>query len=145
MNAIGFEDPMRELHTADWHIGQTLNGWSREREHEVFFARLADVLDNPSGESQRLLYWSFAEFKRRRSRLVTVILGGNHDPALHLEAKREAIGRTTGLAPATHDRFPERAAANTSLRHQGRCQGGGDSQSPPARQSRTRTGATAAR
>ncbi|MFO0513901.1 MAG: exonuclease subunit SbcD, partial [Rhodobacterales bacterium] len=64
---------MRALHTADWHIGQTLNGWSREREHEVFFARLADVLEeedidlllvagdifdntNPSGESQRLLY-----------------------------------------------------------------------------------------
>lgn len=36
---------MRALHTADWHVGQTLNGWSREREHEVFFARLADVLE----------------------------------------------------------------------------------------------------
>lgn len=89
---------MRALHTADWHIGQTLNGWSREREHEVFFARLADVLEeedidlllvagdifdntNPSGESQRLLYRSLAEFKRRRPRLVTVISGGNHDPA----------------------------------------------------------------
>ncbi len=94
---------MRALHTADWHIGQTLNGWSREREHEVFFARLADVLEeedidlllvagdifdntNPSGESQRLLYRSLAEFKRRRPRLVTVISGGNHDPALRLEA-----------------------------------------------------------
>jgi exonuclease SbcD len=94
---------MRALRTADWHIGQTLNGWSREREHEVFFARLADVLEeedidlllvagdifdntNPSGESQRLLYRSLAEFKRRRPRLVTVISGGNHDPALRLEA-----------------------------------------------------------
>lgn len=94
---------MRALHTADWHIGQTLNGWSREREHEVFFSRLADVLEdedidlllvagdvfdntNPSGESQRLLYRSLAEFKRRRPGLITVISGGNHDPALRLEA-----------------------------------------------------------
>lgn len=94
---------MRALHTADWHIGQTLNGWSREREHEVFFSLLADVLEeedidlllvagdifdntNPSGESQRLLYRSLAEFKRRRPGLITVISGGNHDPALRLEA-----------------------------------------------------------
>ena len=94
---------MRALHTADWHIGQTLNGWSREAEHEVFLARLADVLEeeeidlllvagdifdntNPSGESQRLLYRALAEFKRRRPTLVTVISGGNHDPALRLEA-----------------------------------------------------------
>lgn len=94
---------MRALHTADWHIGQTLNGWSREAEHEVFLACLADVLEeeeidlllvagdifdntNPSGESQRLLYRALAEFKRRRPSLVTVISGGNHDPALRLEA-----------------------------------------------------------
>jgi exonuclease SbcD len=108
MNYICYEDLMRALHTADWHIGQTLNGWSREREHEVFFARLADILDeegidlllvagdvfdntNPSGESQRLLYRSLAEFKRRRPRLVTVVSGGNHDPALRLEAPADLL------------------------------------------------------
>lgn len=97
---------MRALHTADWHIGQTLNGWSREAEHEVFFAQLADVLEeeeidlllvagdifdntNPSGESQRLLYWALAEFKRRRPKVVIVISGGNHDPALRLEAPHD--------------------------------------------------------
>jgi exonuclease SbcD len=94
---------MRALHTADWHIGQTLNGWSREAEHALFLSRLADVLEdeaidlllvagdvfdssNPSGESQRLLYRALAAFKRRRPGLVTVISGGNHDPALRLEA-----------------------------------------------------------
>lgn len=94
---------MRALHTADWHIGQTLNGWSREAEHALFLSRLAgviveeeidlllvagDVFDNtnPSGESQRLLYRALAEFKRRRPGLVVVISGGNHDPALRLEA-----------------------------------------------------------
>ena len=94
---------MRALHTADWHIGQTLNGWSREAEHALFLSRLADVIvtesidlllvagdvfdsSNPSGESQRLLYRALADFKRRRPGLVIVISGGNHDPALRLEA-----------------------------------------------------------
>ena len=94
---------MRALHTADWHIGQTLNGWSREAEHRLFLAAIADILDaeeidlllvagdvfdntNPSGESQRLLSQALAAFKRRRPGLTTVISGGNHDPALRLEA-----------------------------------------------------------
>lgn len=99
---------MRVLHTADWHIGQTLNGWSREAEHAVFLSRLADVIEaeaidlmlvagdvfdntNPSGESQRLLYRALAEFKRRRPGLVIVISGGNHDPALRLEAPADLL------------------------------------------------------
>ncbi len=99
---------MRVLHTADWHIGQTLNGWSREAEHSVFLSRLADVIvaedidlmlvagdvfdsTNPSGESQRLLYRALAEFKRRRPGLVMVISGGNHDPALRLEAPADLL------------------------------------------------------
>ena len=99
---------MRALHTADWHIGQTLNGWSREAEHEVFLAALADMIEaeeidlllvagdvfdntNPSGESQRLLYRALAEFKRRRPGLTVVISSGNHDPALRLEAAGDLI------------------------------------------------------
>lgn len=99
---------MRALHTADWHIGQTLNGWSREAEHEVFLGAVADILEaeeidlllvagdvfdntNPSGESQRLLYRALAEFKRRRPKLTVVISGGNHDPALRLEAPGDLI------------------------------------------------------
>lgn len=63
---------MRILHTADWHIGQTLNGWSREYEHQAVFCDAlrdvivaegvdallitGDVFDgiNPSGEAERL-------------------------------------------------------------------------------------------
>ncbi|WP_417241362.1 exonuclease SbcCD subunit D [Celeribacter sp.] len=94
---------MRALHTADWHIGQTLNGWSREAEHAVFLSALGalleaeeidllliagDVFDtsNPSGESQQMLYGALAGFKRRRPNLTIVMSGGNHDPALRLEA-----------------------------------------------------------
>ena len=35
---------MHILHTADWHIGQTLNGWSRDFEHQAFFDALRDVI-----------------------------------------------------------------------------------------------------
>lgn len=94
---------MRIIHTADWHLGHSLNGWSREEEHRVFFDRLGDVLEaeqadillvagdifdnsNPSGEVQKLFYHTLTEFKKRRPGLVTIISGGNHDPAHRLEA-----------------------------------------------------------
>lgn len=94
---------MRILHTADWHIGQTLNGWPREAEHERWFAMLADTVAaqgvdvllvagdvydgiNPSGASQRLLYTALRRLKDRRPNLVTVMTSGNHDPAARLEA-----------------------------------------------------------
>jgi len=35
---------MRILHTADWHIGLTLNGWGRESEHAALFARLTELV-----------------------------------------------------------------------------------------------------
>lgn len=70
---------MRLLHTADWRIGQTLNGWSREYEHQVLWDALRDVIVtegvdalliagdvfddiNPSGEAQRTLYAAIACF-----------------------------------------------------------------------------------
>ena len=63
---------MRIIHTSDWHIGQTLNGWSREAEHQAFLDDLGDLIVaqeadalliagdvfdgiNPSGDAQRQL------------------------------------------------------------------------------------------
>lgn len=94
---------MRILHTADIHLGHSLNGWSREAEHRIWFQRLADAIEehevdalliagdvfdglNPSGESQRLLYDGLVAFRRRRPHLTTVMIAGNHDPAYRLEA-----------------------------------------------------------
>lgn len=104
---------MRILHTADWHIGQTLNGWSREYEHQAFCDALrsvivtegvdalliaGDVFDgiNPSGEAQRLLYAAIAGFLRANPRLQIVITAGNHDPAQRLEAP-EAVLNELGV------------------------------------------------
>lgn len=104
---------MRILHTADWHIGQTLNGWSREYEHQTFCDALrnvivteridalliaGDVFDgiNPSGEAQRLLYAAIAGFLRASPQLQIVITAGNHDPAQRLEAP-EAVLNALGV------------------------------------------------
>lgn len=94
---------MRILHTADWHLGQTLNGWPRVHEHRAFFAALADIVAaervdallvagdvfdgiNPSGEAQRMLYGAIAGLVRDNPGLQIVITSGNHDSAQRLEA-----------------------------------------------------------
>lgn len=104
---------MRVIHTADWHIGQTLNGWSRETEHRAFLDRLhdlilredvdvllvaGDVFDgiNPSGEAQRLLYGAIARMVRARPHLQIILTAGNHDPAQRLEAP-EALLNELGV------------------------------------------------
>ncbi|MFF8801398.1 MULTISPECIES: exonuclease SbcCD subunit D [unclassified Methylobacterium] len=103
---------IRVLHTGDWHIGQTLRGFSREREHDAVFGRLesivverevdalvvaGDVFDsqNPSGESQARFYALMARLHAARPAMTIVITAGNHDAAGRLEAPRpllEAIG-----------------------------------------------------
>ena len=99
---------MRLLHTADWHIGQTLAGFSREAEHRAFLDHLGhlivehdvdallvagDVFDgiNPSGEAQRMLYSALARFVRQRPGLTVVMIAGNHDPAARLEAPQAIL------------------------------------------------------
>uniref|UniRef100_UPI0023629A19 exonuclease subunit SbcD n=1 Tax=Serratia liquefaciens TaxID=614 RepID=UPI0023629A19 len=64
---------LRIIHSADWHIGQTLNGHAREHEHRAVLAELADIVrtreadalivagdifdhQNPSGEAQAVYY-----------------------------------------------------------------------------------------
>ncbi|PSC06622.1 exonuclease sbcCD subunit D [Alsobacter soli] len=109
---------MRILHTADWHIGQTLNGWTREAEHGAFLARLPELVDahgadalvvagdvfdgvNPSAEATRMLYEALVGLHQRRPRLTTIMVAGNHDPAGRLEAPSallEGIGvRVVGV------------------------------------------------
>jgi exonuclease SbcD len=103
---------IRVLHTGDWHIGQSLRGYTREREHGLVFARLeaivverevdalvvaGDVFDsqNPSGEAQSQFYRLLLRLHRARPSMTIVITAGNHDAAGRLEAPRpllDAIG-----------------------------------------------------
>ena len=99
---------IRVLHTADWHVGQTLRGFSREYEHRKVFERLeeivvernvdaliiaGDVFDsqNPSGEAQQLFYNALVRLSRAQPRMTTMIVAGNHDAAGRLEAPRPLL------------------------------------------------------
>jgi len=105
---ILYDGGMRILHTADWHIGQTLAGYGREHEHRAVLAGLAqvavarevdalvmagDVFDhqNPSGEAQRLFYETLVTLKKARPAMTIVITAGNHDAAGRLEAPRVLV------------------------------------------------------
>lgn len=100
---------IRILHTADWHLGQTLMGWSREREHQRVLAALVDLAEaraidalivagdvfdtqNPPAKAERLFYDTLVELRRRIPHLTTIVTAGNHDPAGRLEAPRPVLG-----------------------------------------------------
>lgn len=96
---------IRLLHTADWHLGATLQGWSREAEHRAALAQLVaiareravdaivvagDVFDslNPSADAQRLLYETLRDLRAACPHARIALVAGNHDPAARLEAPR---------------------------------------------------------
>lgn len=96
---------LRILHTADWHLGQTLMGWSREYEHERALAALVevaverridalivagDVFDtqNPSPRAEALFFRTLVALRDRLPGLTVIVTAGNHDPAGRLEAPR---------------------------------------------------------
>jgi len=96
---------IRILHTADWHLGATLQGWSREAEHRRALAQIVDIARsrevdaivvagdifdnlNPSAEAQRLLFETLKELRAARPHAVIALIAGNHDPAGRLEAPR---------------------------------------------------------
>lgn len=98
-------DVIRLLHTADWHLGAALQGWSREAEHRAVLAQLVatareravdavivagDIFDslNPSAEAQRLFYETLRDLRAACPRATIALLAGNHDPAGRLEAPR---------------------------------------------------------
>ena len=101
---------MRVIHTADWHLGQELRGFSRGAEQARFLdwmvvqcrSREADALvvagdvfdqANPAAEALGL-FFRFAERLRREAPGTTLVaVAGNHDGATRFDA----------LAPALRD------------------------------------------
>jgi len=94
---------VRLLHTADWHIGQTLHNFERFYEHQCFLDWLlgqineqeadallvsGDIFDNanPSAAAQNQLYRFLKDAKELSPRLNVVLIAGNHDSPGRLEA-----------------------------------------------------------
>ncbi|MCF6136770.1 exonuclease SbcCD subunit D [Pseudalkalibacillus berkeleyi] len=93
---------MRLLHTADWHLGRTLEGRSRLTEQEHFLQELCeivkeecidvvlmagDVFDtvNPPAAAEQLFYEYMAKLTEEKNCKV-VIIAGNHDNPDRLSA-----------------------------------------------------------
>lgn len=93
---------LRILHTADWHLGKTLEGYSRLPEQNEFLAELNEIADkekidliliagdvydsaNPSAQAERLFYDSVKKLAANGQRAVLVI-AGNHDSPERLAA-----------------------------------------------------------
>lgn len=93
---------MKLLHTADWHLGKLLEGCSRLEEQRIVLAQFCemacthdvdaiciagDVFDNshPSAAAEELFYSTIKVLSDEGRRLV-IVIAGNHDQALRLEA-----------------------------------------------------------
>lgn len=89
---------MKFLHTADWHIGNTLYGYDRADEHEAAFAALADIVGRerpdvmlvsgdifhnpqPSASAQTALTDAILKLRAAAPDMAVVIIAGNHDSA----------------------------------------------------------------
>ena len=94
---------LRLFHTADWHLGHSLHGVSRQLEHQRFLDWLlqelqhkqvdalivaGDIFDsaNPSAAAQTQLYEFLVKARAAQPALNIVLIGGNHDSASRLDA-----------------------------------------------------------
>lgn len=95
---------MRILHTADWHLGKNLEGYSRMDEQEKFledFVKIVqeqeidliivagDVYDtsNPPARAENMFYNTLKKLSNNGERM-TLIISGNHDNPDRLVAAR---------------------------------------------------------
>jgi exonuclease SbcD len=94
---------LKILHTADWHVGQTLAGYGRLDEHRIALRELVaiaveeaidalilagDVFDtqSPKAEAETLVYETIAALARALPKATLVVVAGNHDLAQRIEA-----------------------------------------------------------
>lgn len=92
---------MRILHTADWHVGRTIRGRSRQAEHETALAEVVataqsedvdlvlvagDQFDHaaPSPVAERLVYRTLLDLAETGA--AVVVVAGNHDNPNRLAA-----------------------------------------------------------
>ncbi|WP_221563688.1 exonuclease SbcCD subunit D [Alkalihalobacillus sp. TS-13] len=93
---------MRLLHTADWHLGRTLEGRNRLPEQEQFLEELCDIVEdqkvdvvlmagdvfdtvNPPAAAEQLFYEAMAKLTKDQQCKV-IIIAGNHDNPDRLSA-----------------------------------------------------------
>ncbi|WP_252177589.1 exonuclease subunit SbcD [Endozoicomonas sp. 4G] len=99
--------PMRILHTSDWHLGQHFMGKSREPEHQAFIRWLlatvnensvdailiaGDIFDTGTPPSYaRTLYNRFIVDLQKTCCQQLIIVGGNHDSVSTLNESKDLL------------------------------------------------------
>ena len=98
---------MKILHTSDWHLGCTLHGKKRYKEHEEFLTWLKDCIrresidtllvagdifdtSTPGSQAQAIYYRFLYDIASSGCRHV-VITGGNHDSPSFLNAPKDLL------------------------------------------------------
>lgn len=93
---------MRVLHTSDWHLGKSLEGFSRMEEQRKFCSDFIEVVEknnidmvviagdvfdtaNPPAQAEQLFYETLVKLSDKGRRYVFVI-AGNHDSPEKLES-----------------------------------------------------------
>ncbi|MGM9987819.1 MAG: exonuclease SbcCD subunit D [Bacillaceae bacterium] len=93
---------MKILHTADWHLGKSLEGYSRLGEQKQFLERFLEIVEeqdidlilhagdvydtfNPPAAAEKLFYETMKVLSKQKERAI-VIIAGNHDNPERLEA-----------------------------------------------------------
>lgn len=98
---------MKLLHTSDWHLGKRLFKLDRAPEHELFLSWLlktlieekvdvllisGDIFDTPTPPHQSLeMFYQFLHRVSEETKTETLIIAGNHDSGLLLEAPKELL------------------------------------------------------
>src|SRR6476469_5212551 len=98
---------MRILHTSDWHLGKRLFKLDRSQEHEQFLNWLigtlieekidllliaGDIFDTPTPPHQSLeVFYNFLHRVSVETKTETMIIAGNHDSGLLLEAPSKLL------------------------------------------------------
>ena len=108
---------MRILHTADWHLGKRLDGFSRAEEQREVLREIVDIADreavdavliagdlfdtfNPPTEATELFYQTLKRLAAHGKRPV-VAIAGNHDSPDRIEAP-DPLARECGIIFAGH-------------------------------------------
>jgi exonuclease SbcD len=98
--------PARLLHTADWHVGKSLLGVSRDQEHRAVLTEIRDVAAdqtvdavlvagdlfdqaNPSAEASRIVYEGLLALREAVD--TVVVVAGNHDSPKRWTSVRDLL------------------------------------------------------
>lgn len=115
---------MRLIHTADWHLGQSLHGFDRRHEQQCFLNWLletlvekqvdalmiaGDIFDtaNPSAQVQQQLYQFLTAARASLPHLNTILIAGNHDSPARLEAPRPFLQLLDAVVSGQVWRLPD--------------------------------------